>query len=127
MGHQWFWRYEYAELEKISFDSYIEAEGTPRLIETRNHIILPSKTPIRIIVSSADVIHSWTIPSLGIKADAIPGRLNQLFLLINRIGILRGQCSEICGANHRFIPITISSVPTEEFINSVKITSFSGW
>jgi len=127
IGHQWFWRYEYSEFKKINFDSYIESNLNSRLIETRNNIILPRKTPIRIIVSSTDVLHSWTIPSLGIKADAIPGRLNQLFILINRIGKLRGQCREICGSNHRFIPITISRIPTEEFIKRINSISFSGW
>nr|YP_009535750.1 cytochrome c oxidase subunit II [Sperchon plumifer]AYK28793.1 cytochrome c oxidase subunit II [Sperchon plumifer] len=120
MGHQWFWSYEYSEFKEINFDSYMEPSETPRLIQTNNHIILPSKTPIRMIISSTDVIHSWTIPSLGVKADAMPGRLNQIFILMNRVGILSGQCSEICGANHSFMPITISSLPTEEFITSVK-------
>jgi cytochrome c oxidase subunit 2 len=127
IGHQWFWSYEYSEFRKINFDSYIESSIRPRLIETNNHIILPRKTPVRIVVSSTDVIHSWTIPSLGIKADAIPGRLNQLFILINRIGLLRGQCREICGTNHSFIPITISRIPTENFIERINKISFSGW
>jgi cytochrome c oxidase subunit 2 len=127
IGHQWFWRYEYSEIDKLQFDSYIATDESPRLIQTSNHIVLPRKTPIRLIVRSTDVIHSWTIPSLGIKADAIPGRLNQLFILINRIGLLSGQCREICGANHSFIPITISSLPVEEFSLRIKTISFSGW
>lgn len=127
LGHQWFWNYEYSEIESLQFDSYINNEESPRLLQSRNHIILPRKTPIRLVVTSTDVIHSWTVPSLGIKADAIPGRLNQLFILINRIGILTGQCREICGANHSFIPITISSAPVENFSKSIKILSFSGW
>uniref|UniRef100_A0AAU6QDL4 Cytochrome c oxidase subunit 2 n=1 Tax=Sperchon placodermus TaxID=3136837 RepID=A0AAU6QDL4_9ACAR len=119
MGHQWFWSYEYSEFNNINFDSYMEPKEMPRLIQTNNHIILPTKTPIRMIITSSDVIHSWTIPSLGIKADAMPGRLNQLFLITNRTGILTGQCSEICGANHSFMPITISSIPTKSFIDSI--------
>nr|YP_010443350.1 cytochrome c oxidase subunit II [Lebertia trifurcilla]UTE89507.1 cytochrome c oxidase subunit II [Lebertia trifurcilla] len=119
MGHQWFWSYEYSEFSTVNFDSYMQSDLIPRLIETNNHIILPNKTPIRMVVSSSDVIHSWTIPSLGIKADAVPGRLNQLFILMNRIGILTGQCSEICGSNHSFMPITISSIPAEYFIESI--------
>jgi cytochrome c oxidase subunit 2 len=126
-GHQWFWSYEYSEIEKIQFDSYISPDESPRLLQSSNHIVLPNKTPIRLIVSSADVIHSWTIPSLGIKADAIPGRLNQLFTIINRVGLLRGQCREICGTNHSFMPISISSIPVEDFSERIKMISFSGW
>lgn len=126
-GHQWFWRYEYSEFKNIRFDSFILNDNNLRLINTNNHIILPNKTPIRLVVTSTDVIHSWTIPSLGVKADAIPGRLNQTFLIINRIGIFSGQCREICGANHRFIPITIFSTTPKNFINQVRRISFSGW
>lgn len=127
IGHQWYWSYEYSEIEKIQFDSFISSEEIPRLIQTSNHIICPNKTPVRVIVSSSDVIHSWTIPSLGIKVDAIPGRLNQLFIMINRTGILTGQCREICGINHSFMPITISSIPPTEFFKRIKNLSFSGW
>lgn len=127
IGHQWYWRYEYSEIEKVQFDSFISSEEIPRLIQTNNHIICPNKTPVRVIVSSSDVIHSWTIPSLGIKVDAIPGRLNQLFMIINRTGILTGQCREICGINHSFMPITISSIPSSEFFRRIKNLSFSGW
>lgn len=126
-GHQWYWRYEYSGIERLQFDSFIDQNLSPRLIQTNNHIILPNKTPIKIIVTSTDVIHSWTIPSLGVKADAIPGRLNQLFLSINRIGLLSGQCREICGANHSFIPIIISRIPVDKFIERIKKISFSGW
>nr|YP_002003289.1 cytochrome c oxidase subunit II [Unionicola foili]ACF19637.1 cytochrome oxidase subunit 2 [Unionicola foili] len=120
IGHQWFWSYEYSEMKKIQFDSYMLNDSIPRLIQTNNHIVCPSKTPIRLIVTSTDVIHSWTIPSLGVKADAIPGRLNQLFLLVSRPGIYTGQCSEICGTNHSFMPITLSSIPSSEFLKSIK-------
>ena len=74
-------------------------------------------TQIRILITAADVIHSWTVPSLGVKADAIPGRLNQVSFLINRPGLFYGQCSEICGANHRFMPIVVESVSVDAFLN----------
>nr|YP_004021458.1 cytochrome c oxidase subunit II [Unionicola parkeri]ADP01825.1 cytochrome oxidase subunit 2 [Unionicola parkeri] len=121
MGHQWFWSYEYSEVEKIQFDSFMNQELTPRLLQTNNHMVCPTKMPIRIITSSSDVIHSWTIPSLGVKVDAIPGRLNQLFINIKRTGIMAGQCSEICGTNHSFMPITISAIPPTEFYKSIKM------
>lgn len=122
IGHQWYWRYEYSDFLDIEFDSYIvptnELElGNFRLLETDHHLILPMKTNTRIIVSSADVIHSWTVPSLGVKVDAIPGRLNQLILYPSRPGLFYGQCSEICGANHSFIPITLEIVNMKYFIN----------
>ena len=121
-GHQWYWTYEYSDFKNLEFDSYILPAddllpGQFRLLETDNRAILPIYTETRILVTAADVIHSWTVPSLGVKADAIPGRLNQLGLTITRPGIFYGQCSEICGANHSFIPIVIESVNTQSFIN----------
>jgi len=124
-GHQWFWSYEYSDFKKIKFDSFIipiqEINlNNFRLIEVDNRIIIPIKTKIRILITANDVIHSWTIPSLGIKADATPGRLNQANFLINRSGLFFGQCSEICGTNHRFMPITIESITPKLFINWIK-------
>jgi cytochrome c oxidase subunit 2 len=119
-GHQWYWSYEYTDLKEIQFDSFIERNRKIRLLLANNHLILPSKTTIRSIVTSEDVIHSWAIPSIGIKADAIPGRLNQAFLFMNRNGIFTGQCSELCGAGHSFIPIIISSIPSKEFSERIK-------
>nr|YP_010184511.1 cytochrome c oxidase subunit II [Thysanoteuthis rhombus]YP_010184523.1 cytochrome c oxidase subunit II [Thysanoteuthis rhombus]ACZ72736.1 cytochrome c oxidase subunit 2 [Thysanoteuthis rhombus]ACZ72741.1 cytochrome c oxidase subunit 2 [Thysanoteuthis rhombus]QVH33943.1 cytochrome oxidase subunit 2 [Thysanoteuthis rhombus]QVH33955.1 cytochrome oxidase subunit 2 [Thysanoteuthis rhombus] len=121
MGHQWYWSYEYSDFLDIEFDSYMiptnELDlGNFRLLETDHHLILPMKTNTRIIVSSADVIHSWTVPSLGVKVDAIPGRLNQLMLYPSRPGLYYGQCSEICGANHSFMPITLEIVNMDYFI-----------
>ena len=121
IGHQWYWRYEYSDFLDIEFDSYIVPTndlelGNFRLLETDHHLILPIKTNTRIIVSSADVIHSWTVPSLGVKVDAIPGRLNQLMLYPRRPGLYYGQCSEICGANHSFMPITLEIVNIDYFI-----------
>lgn len=119
LGRQWYWSYEYRDFESKMFDSYImeSDESIFRMLDVDNCLLVPCNSNIRIIVSGADVIHSWTIPSLGIKADAIPGRLNQLSLNFNRVGIYFGECSEICGANHRFIPIKIVVLPRNEFLN----------
>jgi cytochrome c oxidase subunit 2 len=121
IGHQWYWRYEYSDFIKVEFDSYIipqdRPENTFRLLDVDNHTTLPINSFIRIIVTAADVLHSWTVPRLGVKTDATPGRLNQCRFLINRPGLFYGQCSEICGANHRFMPIVIERVSTNTFIN----------
>nr|AIY61973.1 cytochrome c oxidase subunit 2 [Anoplotermes group nr. E1 TB-2014]AQP26660.1 cytochrome c oxidase subunit 2 [Anoplotermes sp. E1 TB-2017] len=124
VGHQWYWSYEYSDFTKLEFDSYmVQQEDLQtdmfRLLDTDNRVVLPMNSPIRMIVTAADVLHSWTVPSLGVKSDATPGRLNQVSFSINRPGILYGQCSEICGANHSFMPITIESVSTNQFINWV--------
>nr|AAS13586.1 cytochrome oxidase subunit II [Papilio epycides] len=122
IGHQWYWSYEYSDFNSVEFDSYMIQydKSTPnnfRLLDVDNRIILPMNNQIRIMVTAADVIHSWTIPSLGVKIDANPGRLNQTNLFINRPGIFFGQCSEICGANHSFMPIMIESISIKNFIN----------
>nr|YP_009407020.1 cytochrome c oxidase subunit 2 [Typhlatya dzilamensis]ASA39569.1 cytochrome c oxidase subunit 2 [Typhlatya dzilamensis] len=121
IGHQWYWSYEYSDFLQVSFDSYMVPlselpEGGFRLLDVDNRTVLPMNTQIRILVSATDVIHSWTIPTLGIKADAIPGRLNQVSFSINRPGLFFGQCSEICGANHSFMPIVIESTSTNSFL-----------
>jgi len=114
IGHQWYWKYEYSDLIDVSFDSFIIQTQLLklrdfRLLDVDNRCIIPFNTPIRLLTTSIDVIHSWAVPSLGIKIDSIPGRLNQSLILINRPGLYFGQCSEICGINHRFIPIVIES------------------
>nr|AVV65642.1 cytochrome oxidase subunit 2 [Nosopsyllus laeviceps laeviceps] len=121
IGHQWYWSYEYSDFNNIEFDSYMipSKELTMnnfRLLDVDNRIILPFNSQIRILITALDVLHSWTIPSLGIKVDATPGRLNQSNFLINRPGLFFGQCSEICGANHSFMPIVIESVSLNSFI-----------
>nr|YP_010583732.1 cytochrome c oxidase subunit II [Sepia orbignyana]UXN83928.1 cytochrome c oxidase subunit II [Sepia orbignyana] len=121
MGHQWYWSYEYSDFTNIEFDSYMVPStdltlGEFRLLETDHHLILPMKINTRMIVSSTDVIHSWTMPSLGVKVDAVPGRLNQLMLYSSKAGLFYGQCSEICGANHSFMPITLEVVNMKYFI-----------
>jgi len=122
IGHQWYWSYEYNDFPYINYDSFILNDdflkfGEPRLLEVDNRIIVPIKTEIRLLVTASDVIHSWAVPSLGIKIDAIPGRLNQLSIFINRAGVFYGQCSEICGANHSFIPIVVESINIKSFIS----------
>jgi len=93
--------------------------GDFRLLEVDHRVVLPTQTDIRVLVTSADVIHSWTVPSLGVKADAVPGRLNQLRFYIKYPGVFYGQCSEICGANHSFIPIVVEAVPLKNFMEWV--------
>nr|QIH96321.1 cytochrome c oxidase subunit II [Amara aulica] len=121
IGHQWYWSYEYSDFMKMEFDSYMTSNNDMqindfRLLDVDNRIILPFNTQIRILVTATDVIHSWTIPSLGVKIDATPGRLNQSNFFMNRSGLFYGQCSEICGANHSFMPIVIESIPTNMFM-----------
>lgn len=121
IGHQWYWRYEILDLN-TEFESYILPDTWPgefRLLESDHRIILPTSKDIRVLVTRTDVIHSWAIPRLGVKADAIPGRLNQVFTNITRPRLIYGQCSEICGANHRFIPITIESLNIKYFLKWV--------
>lgn len=135
VGHQWYWSYEYSDFLQLEFDSYIIPtndlpEDGFRLLEVDTRVVLPIKTQIRILISAADVLHSWALPSLGVKVDAIPGRLNQTSFLINRPGLFYGQCSEICGANHRFMPIVIESVPTNVFLSwasKISSTSLGVW
>nr|YP_001661345.1 cytochrome c oxidase subunit II [Daubentonia madagascariensis]AHN16324.1 cytochrome c oxidase subunit II [Daubentonia madagascariensis]AII98277.1 cytochrome c oxidase subunit II [Daubentonia madagascariensis]AII98290.1 cytochrome c oxidase subunit II [Daubentonia madagascariensis]AII98303.1 cytochrome c oxidase subunit II [Daubentonia madagascariensis]AII98316.1 cytochrome c oxidase subunit II [Daubentonia madagascariensis] len=120
MGHQWYWTYEYTDYENMTFDSYMTSTndltpGELRLLEVDNRMVLPTELPIRVLVSSEDVLHSWTVPSLGLKTDAIPGRLNQTTLMASRPGLYYGQCSEICGANHSFMPIVLELIPLKYF------------
>ena len=122
IGHQWYWRYEYTDFKDIEIDSYIVPTsdllpGEYRLLEVDNRIVLPIQIEVRVLVTAADVIHAWTVPALGVKVDAVPGRLNQLGFTINNPGIFYGQCSEICGANHSFIPICVEVVNLKSFTN----------
>nr|YP_010953275.1 cytochrome c oxidase subunit II [Olinga feredayi]WMQ76536.1 cytochrome c oxidase subunit II [Olinga feredayi] len=125
IGHQWYWSYEYSDFKNINFDSYMKPTNNlnlneMRLLEVDNQIILPMQTQIRILMTAADVIHSWTIPTLGIKSDATPGRINQMNFYINRPGLFYGQCSEICGTNHSFMPIMVESISMNNFIKWIK-------
>lgn len=125
VGHQWYWRYEYSDFTNIEFDSYIVPTdelqtGEYRLLEVDNRIVVPINLEVRMLITAADVIHSWTIPRLGVKVDAIPGRLNQLGFTVRRPGVYYGQCSEICGANHSFIPIALEVIDSKSFIEWTK-------
>nr|YP_010265227.1 cytochrome c oxidase subunit II [Allodia protenta]UIP57098.1 cytochrome c oxidase subunit 2 [Allodia protenta] len=125
IGHQWYWSYEYSDFSSVEFDSYMIPTnelplGNFRLLDVDNRVILPMNSQVRILVTAADVIHSWTVPALGVKIDGTPGRLNQTSFLINRPGLFYGQCSEICGANHSFMPIVIESTYLNNFINWIK-------
>ena len=115
-GHQWYWSYDYARVDNLEFDSFIIPTNelnsrNLRLLETDNRIVTPWALERRLLLSSADVLHAWTLPNIGVKADAVPGRINQIIINPIKIGVFYGQCSEICGANHSFIPITIEVIP----------------
>lgn len=129
VGHQWYWSYEYSDYateegETINFDSYMQAsedipKGALRLLEVDNRVVLPVRTHIRIILTAADVLHCWGIPSLALKLDACPGRLNQTSMFIKREGVFYGQCSEICGVNHGFMPICVEAVSLDNYVTWV--------
>ena len=121
-GYQWYWGYEYQDHEGINFLSYMipeedidENKGQKRLLSTDNQVVLPIDTNIQILVTSADVIHSFTVPAFGFKKDAVPGRMNETWVRIDKPGVYYGQCSQICGVNHAFMPIEIKAVTKEEF------------
>nr|AEO18316.1 cytochrome c oxidase subunit II [Ricania marginalis] len=119
IGHQWYWNYEYSDKKKMKFESYMINEKEKklfRLLKVNNRMKLPFLTQTRLIVTSSNVIHSWTIPSMGMKMDAVPGRLNQISFTLKKPGLFFGQCSEICGTNHSFMPITMESINLKNFI-----------
>ena len=129
IGHQWYWSYEYSDYvgadgASIAFDSYMIAEddlelGQLRLLEVDNRIVVPVNTHVRVLVTSADVLHCWAVPSLGIKIDAVPGRLNQTSFFAKREGVFFGQCSELCGVNHGFMPIVVEAVSLDNYVSWV--------
>nr|YP_010963616.1 cytochrome c oxidase subunit II [Pantaleon erectonodatus]WKZ08099.1 cytochrome c oxidase subunit II [Pantaleon erectonodatus] len=124
MGNQWYWSYEYSDFNEIEFESYMNPHNNLsdfRLLDTDNRMIIPFNTMIRILASSSDVIHSWTIPSVGMKIDASPGRINQGNMMLTRPGIYFGQCSEICGSNHSFMPISLESVNMKSFMKWINM------
>ena len=126
-GHQWYWSFEYSDYvsdsgDPIEFDYYMIPEsdlelGQFRLLDVDNRVVVPVDTHIRLIVTGADVIHDYAIPSLGIKIDACPGRLNQASLLAERTGVFYGQCSEICGVYHGFMPTAVEAVSVENYLS----------
>ena len=134
IGHQWFWSYEISDFDStatclgsdktLKYTCYLLAEdsitqknylGFLRLLETNKRVLLPSNTHLRLLITSVDVLHSWTIPSFGVKVDACPGRLNQINIFLKRIGMFFGQCSEICGVNHGFMPIALLVIPSAQY------------
>nr|YP_009170601.1 cytochrome c oxidase subunit 2 [Chionoloma tenuirostre]ALF06915.1 cytochrome c oxidase subunit 2 [Chionoloma tenuirostre]BDW36468.1 cytochrome c oxidase subunit 2 [Hyophila propagulifera] len=129
IGHQRYWTYEYSDYnssdeQSLTFDSYMIPEddlelGQLRLLEVDNRVVVPAKTHLRMIITSADVLHSWAVPSLGVKCDAVPGRLNQTSIFIKREGVYYGQCSELCGTNHAFMPIVVEAVSSDDYVSWV--------
>ncbi len=114
-GHQWYWTYDYVDFKNLEYDSYILPQeelqkNRFRLLEVDNNLVLIGPSDCRLLVTAADVLHAWTLPSLCIKIDAVPGRLNQVILHLEKSGLFYGQCSELCGVNHRFIPIALEVV-----------------
>lgn len=120
VGYQWYWQYQYPDNGNFEFDSYMIKDedlkpGQLRLLEVDNRLVLPIDTNVRILITSNDVIHSWAVPSFGIKTDAIPGRVNETWVRIREPGTYFGQCSEICGVGHGFMPIAVQAVSKQEF------------
>jgi cytochrome c oxidase subunit 2 len=120
VGHQWYWSYEYPDNGDFAFDAYMVADddlqaGQPRLLATDNALVLPVGTDIRLLVTATDVLHSWAMPAFGVKMDAVPGRINETWFNIEAPGMYYGQCSELCGDFHGFMPIMIDAVSKDEF------------
>lgn len=125
VGYQWYWHYIYPDNENIEFDSYLITKenlkaNQRRLLEVDNRIIIPENTTVKFLITAGDVLHSFAVPSLGIKTDAIPGRINETWTKISQKGVYYGQCSELCGVNHGFMPIAIEVVSKEDFEKWVK-------
>ncbi|RPG03663.1 MAG: cytochrome c oxidase subunit II [Pelagibacteraceae bacterium TMED246] len=119
VGYQWYWGYEYLD-EKIIFDSYmIEEEdlkpGQPRLLAVDNEVVVPVNKVVKVLITANDVLHAWALPSFGVKRDAMPGRVNETWFKADRVGTYYGQCSELCGIKHAFMPITVRVVTDEEY------------
>lgn len=127
VGHQWYWTYNYfvafiehfdrLELEGRYVVDNLRGSDKVRILETETRIVVPSIKDLRVLITSDDVLHAWGVSSLGVKVDAVPGRVQQLRFLINKPGVYYGNCMELCGAQHRFMPITLEAVKTEDFIN----------
>lgn len=120
VGHQWYWSYEYPDFGEIKFDSNMIAEkdlkpGQRRLLEVDNRVVLPVGTNIRILMTAADVIHAWRIPAFGVMKDAVPGKLGETWVRIDKEGVYYGQCSELCGVNHAYMPIAVEAVSKQKF------------
>lgn len=124
-AHQWYWSYEYPDHQNIAFDSYLIEDkdlkpGQLRLLEVDNRVVIPADTNVRFILTSADVIHSWAVPSFGVKKDTVPGRINETWVRVKNEGVYYGQCSELCGPRHGFMPIAVEVVSKEKFAQWVE-------
>ena len=124
-GHQWYWSYDYPDHGNFTFDAAMVPEselkeGQLRLLEADNRVVLPVDTDIRVLLTSDDVIHNWAVPSLGLKLDTVPGRINETWVRIEREGTFYGQCSELCGLNHAYMPIAIEAVSKAAFAEWVE-------
>ena len=121
IGKQWYWTYEYPDNGNFTFDALMLADrvaaerGEPRLLGSSNHVVVPIDRTVRLITTGADVIHAWAMPAFGVKIDAVPGKLNETWFRANREGKFYGECSELCGARHAFMPITVEVVSQERF------------
>ncbi|MEM7569730.1 MAG: cytochrome c oxidase subunit II [Pseudomonadota bacterium] len=126
IGHQWYWEYEYPDYEGIAFDSIMltdeeaAAQGKPRLLATDTHVVVPADTIVKVLITSVDVNHAWAMPAFGVKRDAIPGRINETWFKVKEPGLYYGQCSELCGIKHGFMPITVEVVSKADFEAWVK-------
>ncbi len=116
IGHQWYWRYKIDGVLNLEIDSYLDADRAVRLIDVDNRVVVPAQEHIRALITSRDVLHSWALPSLGVKMDAIPGRLNQFVFMVILNSVVHGQCREICGVNHSFIPIVLEAVRLSDLL-----------
>lgn len=116
IGHQWYWSYKIDGLLNLDIDSYINSDAIVRLIDVDNRVVIPAQEHIRALITSADVLHSWALPSVGLKIDAVPGRLNQFVFRVILNSVIHGQCREICGVNHSFIPIVIEAVRLKDLL-----------
>ena len=119
IGYQWYWGYEYPD-ENIIFDSYMIEEkdlkeGQPRLLSVDNEVYVPVNKVVKVMITANDVLHAWALPSFGVKRDAVPGRINETWFKADRVGTFYGQCSELCGIKHAFMPITVNVVSQEEY------------
>lgn len=124
-GHQWYWSYEYPDHGDFSFDAIMVPDsdikaGQVRLLSTDNAVVVPVDTDVRLLTTSADVIHSWAMPAFGVKLDANPGKVNETWFRVTKAGTYYGQCSELCGVNHGFMPIEIRAVSKAEFTRWVE-------
>jgi cytochrome c oxidase subunit 2 len=119
-GKQWYWSYAYPDNGKFEFDSLLAADKQPRLLGVDNEMVVPVNKVVRVQTTGADVIHAFAVPSFGIKIDSIPGRLNETWFKATKVGIYYGQCSELCGKDHAFMPIAVRVVTDQEFASWVE-------